>query len=309
MRLLTAVARFVSFKKDQGFRYECTSMFLHSFARAMGNCFVNELTPSRIAAFLNSSEIATHTRYCRYHMLSVFFRFLRQTNKLKRWPMPTRPAHPRMAYVPFIYSRAEIRRIIDQNYSKCFSRRTLIAPETFRVIVVFLYGTGVSLGEALTLQWNRVDFGRQTIEVCIREGGKTRTIPIGHDVCKLLRRYLASGFRSPRKEGYVFATRTGAAVNGWSLRKNFRCLCLAANVTRPGERQSEPRLQDLRYTFAVHRIESWYRTGADIEKVLPALAMYMGRVGLGSTERLMSLTPEHFRDHRFPEGRKILPAL
>lgn len=308
MRLLTAVARFVSFKRDQGFRYECTSMFLHSFARAVGNCFVNELTPSRIATFLNSRKTAAHTRYYRYHMLCVFFRFLRQTDKLKRWPMPTRPARPCTAYVPFIYSRAEIRRIINQKYPKCFSRRTLIAPETFRIMVVFLYGTGVSLGEALTLQWNRVDFDRQTIEVCIREGARTRTIPIGHDVCKLLRRYRASGYSSPHKEGYVFMTRTGEAVNGWSLRKNFRCLCQAANVTRPGERQSEPRLQDLRYTFAVHRIESWYRTGADIEKLIPALAMYMGRVGLWSTERLMSLTPEHFRDHKFPERRKILPT-
>ena len=175
-------------------------MFLHSFARAMGNCFVNELTPSRIAAFLNSRKTAAHTRYYRYHMLCVFFRFLRQTDKLKRWPMPMRPPRPRTAYVPFIYSRAEIRRIINQEYPEGFSRRTLIAPETFRAMVVFLYGTGVSLGEALTLQWNRVDFDKQTMEVCIREEAKTRTIPIGHDVCKLLRRYRASRSKFPLKD-------------------------------------------------------------------------------------------------------------
>jgi integrase len=265
---------------------------------------VNEVTPSRIAAFLNSRKTAAHTLYCRYHMLCVFFRFLRQTDKLKRWPMTTHPARGRTAYVPFIYSRAEIRRIINQECPKCFSRWTLIAPETFRVMVVFLYGTGVSLGEALTLQWNRVDFVRQTIEVCVREGGKMRTIPVGHDICKLLRRYLASGGCIRREEGYVFMTRTGAPINGWTLRKNYRFLCRAANVTRPGEGQSEPRLQDLRYTFAVHRIEAWYRTGADIQRVIPALAMYMGRVGLWSTERLMSLTPEHFRDHRSTKGEK-----
>jgi integrase/recombinase XerD len=296
VRLSTAVARFVSFKRAQGFHYECTSVFLHSFAHAMGNCSVNQLTPSRIAAFLNSRKTLPHTQYYRYHMLCVFCRFLKQVDKLKRWPMPARPPQPRTTYVPFIYSRAEIRRIVNQTYPKCFSRRTLIAPETLRAIVVFLYGTGVSLNEALTLCWNRVDFGKQAIEVCLREGGKTRTIPIGHDVCKLLRQYLPSGSSSQHKSGYVFVTRTGAPVNGWSLRKNFRCLCRAAGVTRPGEGHSEPRLQDLRYTFAVHRIESWYRTGVDTQKVIPALAVYMGRVGLRSTERLMFLTPEYFPD-------------
>jgi integrase/recombinase XerD len=301
VRLSTAVARFVSFKRAQGFHYECTSLLLRRFARAMGNCFVNELTPSRIAAFLNSRKTLPHTRYCTYHMLFVFFRFLKQIDELKRWPMPMRPPQPRTTCVPFIYSRAEIRRILNQEYSKCFSRSTLIAPETLRTIVVFLYGTGVSLSEALTLCWNRVDFGKQTVEVCLREGGKTRTIPIGPDVYKLLRRYVASGCTSQRENDYVFVTRTGAAVNGWSLRKNFRCLCRAAAVTRPGEGHSEPRLQDLRYTFAVHRIESWYKTGADIQKVIPALAMYMGRVGLRSTERLLSLTPEHFTHQKSQE--------
>jgi integrase/recombinase XerD len=298
VRLSTAVARFVSLKRVQGFQYECTSVLLHSFARAMGNCFLNELTPSRIATFLNSRKTQPQTQYYRYHMLWVFCRFLKQIGKLKRWPMPPRPPQPRTTYVPFIYSREEIRRIVNQEYPKCFSRRTLIAPETLRAIVVFLYGTGVSLNEALTLCWNRVDFDKQVIEVCLREGGKTRTIPIGHDVCKLLRQHLSSGSSSQRKSRYVFFTRTGAMVNGWSLRKNFRCLCRAAGVTRPGEGHSQPRLQDLRYTFAVHRIESWYKTGANTQKAIPALAVYMGRVGLRSTERLMSLTPEYFPDHK-----------
>ena len=132
MRLSTAVARFVSFKRAQGLHYECASLLLRRFAHAMGNCFVSELTPSRIATFLNSRKTLPHTRYYRYHMLCVFFRFLKQIDELERWPMPMRPPQPRTTYVPFIYSRAEIRRILNQKYSKCFSGRTLIAPETLR---------------------------------------------------------------------------------------------------------------------------------------------------------------------------------
>lgn len=301
MRVSTAVERFISFKQAQGLQYTSNAVFLRSFACAVGNCYVNELTASRISALLNSRKTLPHTRYCRHNMLCVFFRFLKQIGKLKGWPLPGRPPLPRKTYVPFIYSRAEIRGIITQDYLKCFSRPTLISPQTLRAVIVFLYGTGVSLSEALSLQWHRVDFNKRTIEVAIRVGGKPRTIPIGRDICRLLRQHLASSCKSQYENSYVFVTRAGAAINGWTLRKNFRSLCHAAGVTRSGEGHSEPRLHDLRYTFAVHRIASWYKARADTQRLIPALAIYMGRVGVWSTERLMSLTPEHFL------SRKRLP--
>ena len=33
-----------------------------------------------------------------------------------------------------------------------------------------------------------------------------------------------------------------------------------------------PRLHDLRHTFAVHRLEDWYRQGADLGAKLPVLS-------------------------------------
>jgi integrase/recombinase XerD len=54
-------------------------------------------------------------------------------------------------------------------------------------------------------------------------------------------------------------------------------------------------MRDLRSTFAVHRITSWIKEGADLNRMLPALAAYMGNVSLASTEKYLSLTPERFR--------------
>jgi hypothetical protein len=56
-----------------------------------------------------------------------------------------------------------------------------------------------------------------------------------------------------------------------------------------------PVLRDLRSTFAVHRITSWIRRKDDLNQMLPALAAYMGNVGLESTERYLELAPERFR--------------
>jgi integrase/recombinase XerD len=54
-------------------------------------------------------------------------------------------------------------------------------------------------------------------------------------------------------------------------------------------------LQDLRPSFAVHRITSWIKSRKDLNRMLPALSAYMGLSGLGSTERYLTLAPERFR--------------
>jgi integrase/recombinase XerD len=52
----------------------------------------------------------------------------------------------------------------------------------------------------------------------------------------------------------------------------------------------------MRQTFAVHRITAW-RDGADLNRMLHALAAYMGQVGLGATGSYLRLAPKRFRKH------------
>jgi hypothetical protein len=56
-----------------------------------------------------------------------------------------------------------------------------------------------------------------------------------------------------------------------------------------------PRIADLRVTFAVNRITSWLGDGTEMNKMLPALAAYLGHIGLYSVDRYLRLTPERFR--------------
>ena len=56
-------------------------------------------------------------------------------------------------------------------------------------------------------------------------------------------------------------------------------------------RQS-PRLHSFRHTFAVHRLTSWYRQGADVQRLLPVLSTYLGHAKLENTQVYLSMTPE-----------------
>jgi integrase len=76
----------------------------------------------------------------------------------------------------------------------------------------------------------------------------------------------------------------------------FRRVRDSAGVLRHDGARYQPRLHDLRHTAAVHRLIAWYRSGADVQRLLPQLATYLGHVHIAGTQRYLTLTPELLRE-------------
>ena len=121
-----------------------------------------------------------------------------------------------------------------------------------------------------------------------------RRIPIGPDLHKVLQRHVQAIARKKIENQTFFATRNGKALNIVTLGKSFQRLRRLAGISRQYGADRQPRMHDLRHTIAVHRLTAWFSQGADLNRMLPALAAYMGQVGLDSTERYLSMTPERF---------------
>ena len=81
----------------------------------------------------------------------------------------------------------------------------------------------------------------------------------------------------------------------------FKRIRKQAGVGRTDGARYQPRLHDLRHTFAVHRLTEWYREGADVQKLLPQLSVYLGHAYLAATSVYLSMTPEllHEAGERF----------
>ena len=47
-----------------------------------------------------------------------------------------------------------------------------------------------------------------------------------------------------------------------------------------------------RHTFAVHRLTEWYRQGADVQRLLHHLSVYLGHAHLAATQVYLTMTPE-----------------
>lgn len=61
---------------------------------------------------------------------------------------------------------------------------------------------------------------------------------------------------------------------------------------REGDTRNQPRLHDLRHSAAVHRVIAWYRSGADLNDLLPKLATYLGHKDLSGTQHYLTMTEE-----------------
>jgi integrase/recombinase XerD len=100
-----------------------------------------------------------------------------------------------------------------------------------------------------------------------------------------------------------FKMRSGNRVSRDRLEITYRYFRERAGIARNDGARYQPGLHDLRHSFAVHRLTSWYRQGADVQKLLPQLSVYLGHVCIRHTQIYLSMTPEllHEAGQRFEQ--------
>ena len=133
--------------------------------------------------------------------------------------------------------------------------------------------------------------------------GETRLVPMSPALTSALGVYVAQCAKEhPAKpDGALFLTRTATPVARHTAENIFSRLRVHAGVLRRDGGRYQPRLHDLRHAFAVHRLVSWYRQGADVQRLLPQLATYLGHIHIAATQRYLTMTPEllHEAGQRF----------
>jgi integrase len=160
--------------------------------------------------------------------------------------------------------------------------------------LVLLFCTGLRRSEALRLTVADVDIPGAVLRVRDTKFGKSRLVPLASDVAARLDRCRATVERrlGPRHpDAPFFPTAGGRRYSGTALRAAFHQALAQAAIPRCSGGRSL-RLHDLRHGFAVLRLLLWYQQDADVSARLPALATYLGHVGLASSQRYLQLTAD-----------------
>lgn len=295
MNLSDLVTQYVDLRRTMGHRFKRTEYILRSFCRAIGlRTSVTRIRPKAVAEFLAGAGTVGKTWHVKYGALKGFFQFAVNRGHMTKVPLPTELPKCRSSFVPYIYSHEELRRLLDSipSYHRFPSR---IEPSTLRAIVLLLYGAGLRRGEALRLTTADVDLANSLLIIRDTKFFKSRLVPIGPDLTKVLSdyaRWRIATHPAAKTENSFLVSRRGTALRHWNVQDAFERLREYAGIRRSDGGRHQPRIHDLRHTFAVHRLTDWYRQGADVQRLVYHLSVYLGHARLVHTQVYLTMTPE-----------------
>ncbi len=198
--------------------------------------------------------------------------------------LPSRVDHA----VPYLYTSAQLTGLTNQAHTLTPAVRGL----TLATVIGLMAATGMRIGEALALDTTSLDTAGGTIAVTGKYGNKRR-LPVASSTITALAGYLRASRRlvgSPHDQA-LFVTVNATRPRAGNVQQAFRALTRACRLPA-GTGGHEPRLHDLRHTFAVNTLLDAHRAGVDVDARIAALATYLGHVSPSSTYWYLTASPE-----------------
>lgn len=283
---------FVKLRRGLGFSFNSQSYVLFAFDRYLvERGYRGPLTQDLASDFASSrQDISKNECARRYQVVRHFSEYLSafdpDTPRLDphylRRDQHRPPAH--------IYSEEEIAALLREAIR--ISRRNPLRGVTLHAMVGLAATTGLRIGEVVRLDKTDVDLKTGVMLVRRTKFGKDRMVPLHPSTLEVLRNYASTrdaafpGLDCPAF--FINMARRRYVVN--TLQLLFWELTRRIGIRGP--KGHGPSFHDLRHSFAVRRVVTWYREGVDPQIKLPALATYMGHVDYTNTAYYLTATSE-----------------
>jgi integrase len=295
MNLRRLIEQYISVEQSLG-SAATTAPTLRAFSRFRGaRASIASVRVEHVDAFLGKARPVTSTWFSKLSHLRPFFRYAVSRGYIAKAPLPTAmPKHP-SAFVPYIYTQEEIRRLLREIESYPRRKGRTLNAATIRTMILTYYGAGLRLREAIKVTRTDVDLSGSVLTIRNTKFGKTRLVPVGPQLSRALAEYDRTRPRRRPADAPFFSRESGGPVPPLSLQRYFQLARDRAGIRRT-DTSEQPRIHDLRHTFAVHRLTSWYQQGADVQRLLNQLSVYLGHTSLRNTQTYLSMTPELLRE-------------
>jgi integrase/recombinase XerD len=297
MMLRKAIEQYILWRQAHGAKFTTGANLLRQFlGHADGDVECDAVIRAQVLAFLTDVGPLTRHRENKYYTLAGFWRYAISRGHATRSPLPDSEPKSPPRTPPYIYSHDELRRLFDPTNLE-ISRRGAVQLDavTFRTLLLLLYGAGLRFSEATGLTLTDVDLVEDVLTIRATKFYKSRLVPIGPQLARVLANYMPLRRRGELAQGktsFLLANRDGTRLASSTVHNAFDALRRIAGVRDTSGGRRVPRLHDLRHSFAVHSLTAWYRQGADVQRLLPALSIYLGHSDLEGTTVYLSMTTE-----------------
>src|SRR5256885_14927099 len=200
MKLQAICERYAAFRKTLGERFEVNGRQLKAFCRAMAPTIdIADVSAENVNTFLVGKGPLTTSWYVRHNALLGFYRYAISRGLVATSPLPLAIPKRLPAFQPYIYSPADLRRILDSTES-CRRPRSDLDASVVRSLILLMYGAALRTSEALSLTIGDVDLPGAILTIRDSKFFKTRLVPIGPKTVQVLAQYASrrkTSFRQP----------------------------------------------------------------------------------------------------------------
>jgi integrase len=281
---------YLAMRRSLGFKLQRPAALLADFVAYLDHTDATTITTELAVAWATQPVGADRSWWAaRLSAVRVFARHLATIDPDTQVPpVDLMPATSPRA-VPFIYSADDIAALM----AAAEQIPTSLVAATYRTLIGLLAVTGLRVGEAIRLDHNDLDRDEGLLVVRDSKFGKSREVVLHTSTLSCLDQYVAlRGQHCPRpRTPALFTSTTGTRLIYNNVHHRFHTLTQAAGL-HPRSARCRPRPHDLRHTFAVNTLLSWYRADVDVQARLPLLSTYLGHANPSDTYWYLSATPE-----------------
>ena len=180
--------------------------YLKVFLQAKYNCpvYVEDIKKGDLESFLlyqKSRGLKSASRSRNLYTMRSFFKYLRDSDVISKDPA---------VMLGNIKVKSKERVVL--NKKEVYELYNEIEHEVIKVVVIFLYYTGLRISEATNLNLEDIDIKQQIVKVVSGKGNKDRIVPINEDIVKILKSYIENT-RPKVKSSRLFATKKTGVVS------------------------------------------------------------------------------------------------
>lgn len=310
MKIHQLIEQYVRYRRSLGEKFKTNETCLKAFCSTVGpETHIRKITEKMTHRYLfGKSATVTTGWFVKHSALLGFYQYAVTRSYVTAIPLPkTLPKRP-PGLTPYIYSQQELKLLFDGalTYQK---NKSHIEPFAIRIFLILTYTLGLRVHETLSITLGDTDMDNHVITIQQSKFYKSRLVPFNQQVKKILKRYLQwrKGQQQPQyPEACLFMNQHREPLSGDSVRGIFQRIRANVGIQRTDSAYFQPRLHDLRHTFAVNRLLSWYRENRDVQQLLPLLSVYMGHKYLAHTSVYLTMTDDLLREanYRFEKYAK-----
>jgi len=293
-RLERAIARFLAHKRALGRRYYGEELLLRRLCHRLKKDGAHELGADSFRRWLASLRNRHPNTRRKAHQIVRNFCLYRHRSEPDCF-VPSEDFAKLQPYVtPVVIEPKQIGRMLQLASGLLPTPHSPLRGPVARLAVVLLYTAGLRIGELLRLNVGDVEDNGTVLRIRESKFHKSRLVPLSPSASRELRHYLRQrGQRFPMNaHSPLLCGHRRRGPKGYSRpgMQGAICRLYATADVRDGQGRY-PRVHDMRHSFALQALIRWYRSGADVQSMLPKLALFMGHVSIESSAYYLRWVP------------------